>query len=366
MSALRVAVDGRLLQREPLGGVGRYLAGVLPRLARDADLFVLFDARRPRSPSALPAGVEPVWLRAPTRVPGLAWLELAVAPWLRRFGGVFHGSFNTLPLTFTGPTVLTLHDLATQLHPEDFPRAKRLAWRVAVRASVRRARAITTVSEFTKAQIVRHFGVAPAMVGVAPVAVEARFDSGRAAQAPELARQLGVAPPYFVALGGARRRALPVAIAAWRRAQEQLELDVRLAVLGGDSLPDLPGLVALGALDDDAWATVLAGAQGLCYPTRYEGFGLPALEALASGTPVVCAPVASLPEVLGDAACWAPEATAENYAHELARLIHDPAWHDERRSAGLARARAATTFDQSATALLGAYERAASAGRQAR
>ncbi len=358
MTALRVAVDGRMLQAEPLGGVGRYLAGVLPRVAHAAEVYIVCDARKPRGRVSIPSGTQPVWLSGPPRVPGLAWLELAVAPWLRRFRGVFHGAFNTLPVSYGGPSVLTLHDLAPQLHPVDFGPATRLAWRAAIRASVHRASAITTVSEFSKGQIVGHLGVAPEAVGVAPVALDARFDPARAAQAPGLARELGITPPYFLAVGGAPRRALPVAIAAWRRALQQSGIDARLAVLGETQLPDLPGLVALGSLNDDAWATLLAGAQGLCYPTRYEGFGLPALEALASGTPVVCAPVASLPEVLGEAACWVPEATPEGFAQVLARLATDRAWHDERVTAGLHRARSAAGWDQTAGALLEAYQRA--------
>jgi glycosyltransferase involved in cell wall biosynthesis len=356
---LRVAVDGRMLQANPLGGVGRYLAGVLPLLGEHAEVAVVVDGRRALPTVELGRGVEVVALSAPPGVPGLGWLELAVAPWLRRFGGVFHGSFNTLPLTFRGRTVLTLHDLAPQLHPEDFPAITRAAWRVYVRASVAQARAITTVSEFSKRQIVEYFGVSPERVRVAPDALDPLFSPRRAFAAPELARSLGIAAPYVVAVGGARRRALPVAIAAWREARRRLGADLGLAVLGETDLAPEPGLVALGRVDDPTWATVLAGARALCYPTRYEGFGLPALEALASGTPVVCSPVASLPEVLGDAACWASEPSPAALGAQIARLLEDPAFARERRDAGLARARAAGTWSGSAQVLLEAYERAA-------
>lgn len=356
---LRVALDGRPLQREPLGGVGRFMAGTIPILAEHVELAVLLDGRQPMPHVRLDARVKQVALSAPPGVPGLGWLELAVAPWLRRFRGVFHATFNTLPLTFARRTVLTLHDLAPQLHAEDFDLARRAAWRFWVRGSVSRAAAITTVSEFVRRQIVGYFRVDPARVLVSPDACDPVFDPTRAGGARELTSRLGIDGPYVVAVGGANRRGLPTAIAAWRQATRRLGRHVPMAVLGEPELRPEPGLVSLGRLDDESWATVLAGAEALCYPTRYEGFGLPALEAAASGTPVVCAPVASLPEILGEAGCWAAAPSADAIADVLFRLLTDERWHRERREAGLERARQAPSFTDSAAALLDAYERAA-------
>lgn len=362
-----MALDGRPLQSDPLGGVGRYLKGLLPVLAAHVEPFVLLDARRPPPQAELGGCLEPVPLRAPPLVPGLGWLELAVGPWLRRFDGVFHGTFNVLPLSFGGRSVLTLHDLAPQLHPEDFRLGPRIAWRANIRVSVGRARRITTVSEFVRGQIIEHFGVGADHVLVAPDALDPVFQPERASQAPALARALGVPTPYVVALGGAPRRGLSVAIETWRRANRQLlggsgssdRVVVSLVVVGDSPVAGEPGMVPVGRLDDESWAALLAGAQALCYPTRYEGFGLPALEAAASGTPVVCARVASLPEVLGDAACWASAPTATEMAPVLHRVLSDPDWHSERRAAGLRRAAQAVTWGQAAEVLLEAYRLAA-------
>ena len=368
MSPLRVALDGRPLQSDPLGGVGRYLKGILPLLAEEVSTFVLLDARRPLPRAPLDGRFELVKLGAPPLVPGLGWLELAAAPWLRRFDGVFHGTFNVLPLSFRGRSVVTLHDLAPQLHPEDFRLARRIAWLLNIRASVARARRITTVSEFVRGQIIERFGVPPDAVVVAPDALDPVFMPERAAQAPALAQALGIPTPYVVALGGARRRGLPVAIEAWRQANRQLLAarsgrdgpgQVALVIVGRSAAAREPGLVPVGTLDDASWATLLAGARALCYPTRYEGFGLPALEAAASGTPVVCARVASLPEVLGDAGCWASAPGAAEIAPVLARVLSDPDWHRERREAGLRQATHAATWAQTAEVLLEAYASAA-------
>lgn len=354
-----MALDGRPLQSNPSGGVGRYLAGLIPQLAQEAELHLLVDAGRPGASLSPGAPIEVVPLSAPPGLPGLAWLEVAVAPWLRRFGGVFHATFNTLPLTFSGPSVLTLHDLATQLHPEDFRRLKRAVWRLYVRGSLRRAGAVTTVSEFVRGQIVEYFGLEPGRVRVVPDALDPVFDATRSAHAVALASSLGIEPPYIVAVGGAPRRGLPVAIEAWRLVRERLDRPLTLVVAGTATAPSEPGIVAPGFLEDKAWATLLAGAQALCYPTRYEGFGLPALEAAASGTPVVCAPIASLPEVLGEAGCWAAEPSPAAMAEVMIRLLTDADFHRERREAGLERARRSPSFAEAARTLLDAYREVA-------
>jgi alpha-1,3-rhamnosyl/mannosyltransferase len=206
--------------------------------------------------------------------------------------------------------------------------------------------------------MVEYFGLDPERVLVAPDALDPAFRADRAADAEPLARCLGITPPYVVAIGGAPRRGLRVAIEAWRETTRQLGQPVTLVVVGQTELAPQPGVVTPGYLEDEAWATLLAGAQALCYPTRYEGFGLPALEAAASGTPVVCAPVASLPEVLGDAGCWAVEPSAGATAEVLARVLSDRDFHCERRAAGLARAREAPSFATVAHLVLEAYRRA--------
>ena len=353
---VRVAIDGRRLQDPVPGGVARWIAGILPYLADAVDLVVLTDARYPDP--QLDVEVKMVPLDAPRAVPSLGWLELAARRWLHRFDGIFHGPFYAIPFAFRGVGVVTLHDLAPQTHPEDFGPAKRALWRAYARSSVKRARAIITVSAFMKSAIVDYYAINSERVTVAPNAPDARFSPELTRAGRAVAERLGVKGRYILALGGAPRRALPVAVQAWRRASRVLRDPPAMVVVGERSVASEPGLVVAPHLGDVEWAALLAGAEVFCYPTRYEGYGLPAIEAAASGTPVVCARVCSLPEVLGDAAAWCEAPTPEAVAEALVRLLDGRPYYDEVREAGLARAKAAPTWKDAAVAVLQAYDQA--------
>jgi len=357
-----VAIDGRRLQECPLGGVGRWLANLLPHLAVQADVVLLTDASKPPVAFGLPGrGVlaeAPLWL--PARAPEVIWIQISVPRWLRAFRGVFHGTFNQLPAAWHGPSVVTFHDLATRDHPEDFTGApvKRLVWNAQLRLASRQAGAIQTDSEYIRQAVLATYPVDPSHVVVAAPSVDPVFRPDRRDHGRALAATLGVAGDYIVAVGGARRRGLDVAVAAWAEARSRGAVE-DLVVVGNEIPAPRPGLVAAGRVDDSQWADLLAWATALCYPTRYEGFGMPALEAAASGVPVVCGRVGPLPEVLGDAAEWCEGTTVGPIAAGLERLLSDPARQEKQRQAGLARAALAPTWADAAAVLLEVYSRVA-------
>lgn len=341
-------------------GVGRSLAGLLPHLAGGADVTVLTDRRRP--PGA--GGAAGVLAELPGfgPAPEAVWLQAGVAAWLAaRPGTVFHGTFNAIPFVTRNPCVVTIHDLAWVHHPEDLSPAKRALFAASARWAARHAAVVVTVSEYTRQAIAETYGVSPDRLVVAPNAVAAGFGPDRADGADDLLRRLGIRRPYVVAVGGAPRRGLAVAVEAWRRATAGAGGAERpqLVVVGSEKPPLLPGVVGVGRLADPEWAAVLAAAEVLCYPTRFEGFGLPALEAAASGTAVVCAPVAALPEVMGDAAEWAAGTGAADMAHALGAVLADSRRRAELVGRGLARAAAAPGWPEVAATVLDAYRRAA-------
>ncbi|HWW52759.1 MAG TPA: glycosyltransferase, partial [Acidimicrobiales bacterium] len=286
--------------------------------------------------------------------PETVWLQGRVPWWLRGFAGVFHGTFNALPAMSRLPSVVTIHDLSFEQHPEDFSASRRWSYVVQARHAARAAGAVTTLSTFTRDALVDAYQLDPDRVFITPPAVDPVFAPERAEGTPAILASLGAAAPYLVIVGGAPRRGLRVGVEAWRRWREQGGVQ-QLVVVGPEVPPALAGIVHAGAVDDGTWAALLAGADALCYPTRYEGFGMPALEALASGTPVVCATTGPLPEVLGDAAEWCPSAAAGDIAAGLARVLGDGDRHALLVAKGLARAAAAPTWAQTASILLEAY-----------
>jgi len=277
---------------------------------------------------------------------------------LRSFDGIFHGTFYALPVRLPVPGIVTIYDLSFEVHPEDFGRAKRLLFRQQARSAATRARRVVTATTHAKDELVRHYHVDPERIVISPLAVDPMFAPSNAERVPATAQRLGARHAYIVALAGARRRGLEVAIGAWRRLRSS-GLAVDLVVVGPSTVTAEPGLVSAGPLSEPDWAAVLAGAAAFCYPTRYEGFGLPALESAASGTPVVCAPVGPLPEVLGDAAEWCATPTEQAIATGLHRVVTDPAHAALLRDRGLERISNWPTWEDSANVLLRAYREVA-------
>jgi alpha-1,3-rhamnosyl/mannosyltransferase len=357
---MRVAIDARTLQGSGTGGVGRGLVNVLPRIREQADVELLLDDRGAALSGAVAVGLEQRRLRAPLGG-GTAWLQLAVPRFLRGYQGVFHCPFYWLPYVQPVPMVVTIHDLTFEHHPQWFSPAKLRSWRLQARHAARSAAAILTVSEASRTDILEHYRVDPRRVLVAPNAVAPAFlaapsDDDR----DRVLDRLGVRRPYVLALGGAPRRNLDVAEAAWRRVSGGGR-DIGLVVVGGAAAAGDDVRRPRNLTDEDLVA-VMGGAEVFCYATGFEGFGLPAVEALAAGVPVVCARVGALPEVLGDAAEWCAEPSAEALAAGLAAVLDDAGHAHELRRRGRLRVAAMPTWEQAADTYLRAYRLAAGDG----
>jgi glycosyltransferase involved in cell wall biosynthesis len=349
---VKVALDARTMQVTPPGGIGRGLYNLLPFLTQALDVVLLTDSKRPP--------VQGPWQQVPLRTPlsavSATWLQLSAPPWLRRFEGVFHCPFYALPWWLPSPGVVTLHDLSFEHLPQLFSTRHRHSFRLQARHAARVAGCVLTPSEYVRRDVISTYDVEPARVLVAPNAVDPVFEPD-AGPAPTLER-LGVTRPYVVALGGAPRRNLSTAVQAWRRATR----DHDLVVVGAEQPDPEPGLHWAGVADDKCWAGILAGAEAFLYPTGYEGYGMPGIEALAAGAPVVAARVGALPEVLGPGALWAESVAVEDVAVALGALLADEPRRQALRAAGLLHANAAPGWVDSAAVHLTAYAMAADRG----
>ena len=232
--------------------------------------------------------------------------------------------------TFRGPTrarppiVLTVHDLAILRYPEAFPGWHRLYGKAGLRRVLRRADAVIAVSEFTKSEVVDLAGVSPERVRVVPNGVDDVFTPGGRAAEGEYVLAVATLEP---------RKNLGKAVDAARVAG----IDLRVVGARGWGGVDVPGWV--GEIPDAELAALYRGARCVLYPSLYEGFGLPVLEAMACGTPVVTSGGTAMEEIAGGAAVLVDPLDPTSIANGIAGA---KARRDELVSLGLARARGFT------------------------
>ncbi len=321
-------------------------------------------------------GVEPVLTRLPLDRPELriAWEQSVLPRLARRLGAdLVHGLVNVLPLEGSTPGVVTVHDLSFLRMPEKFPRLKRGYLATLCAASVRRARRVIAVSGQTADDVMHYFGAPAEKIVVIHNGVGEEFTSGTEAAAAAFRRRRNLPERFFLYLGTLEPRKnlelLLDAYAAWKRrsgatvalvlaggkgwAYETIFRRVEELGLGEDVL--FPGFVPGVELPD--W---YRAAEAFIYPSLFEGFGLPVLEAMACGAPVVCSRAGSLLEIVGDAALTFAATDKGELADGLARVADDAALRAELRKRGLVHA-AQFTWQQAAADTLTVYRDAAGA-----
>ena len=325
-----IVIDADVLGRRRTGDE-TYVRSLLRELVPLADRERL--AAVTRRPELVPNGIEPLALRGRSQ---LARMSLRLPRLLRGLRpSVAHFNYVITP-GFRGRSVVTVHDLTFERHPELMPLRDRLLFRTLVPRSVARADRVLAVSEWTKRDLVERYGVAGEKVVVTPNGVDEIFHPNGATP---------TRPPYALFVGAIQPRKDPLtALEALALLSDDLGLvvvgpekrgadEVRTAVtrLGLDSRVEFAGHVEL-----DELAALYRGAACLVFPSRYEGFGLPVLEAMASGTPVVAAATGALPEIAGDAAVLVEPADPAALAGGIERALAD---RERLVAAGLERAR---------------------------
>jgi alpha-1,3-rhamnosyl/mannosyltransferase len=271
---------------------------------------------------------------------------------------LYHCPFYAPPVRHLGPMVFTVHDLIHLRFPAHHGLKHRVFYRWVVAPAAQRARAVFTVSEHSKADLVELLGVPPEKVVVTPNGVGEVFRPLPAAEREAAARRLGLPWPFVLGVGNPKpHKNLGALVEAWRRLGPGRPGLVLVGVEPGQVAGAEPGpeLVMLPGLGDADMAAAYGAAAVVVVPSLYEGFGLPALEALACGAPVVASDRASLPEVVGEAGLLV-EPEPEALAWAIRRVLEEEELAARLRAAGPQRARR-FSWERTARITLATYRR---------
>ena len=339
------------------GGIGRYVRELFRHLgtgaaAGDAVEGFCFDFhRRWRGMPWAAGGRVRVCRWMPGHIAQAAWKRVHAPPfdWFAGDADVYHfPNFVRPPLGKGKRSVVTIHDLSFLRMPETTEK-KNLAWLMGeIQRTADIADAILTDSRFSAGEIRELLGVEEERIFPVWLGLDSFPPPPPEAEAAALRRELGLERPYLLMVGTLEpRKNIPFLVEVF---EELRDFDGDLALVGSlgwktegilfaiESSSRRDRIQRLGGIRDDQLAAVYAGAAAFVYPTRYEGFGFPPLEAMARGVPVVSARNSSLPEVLGNAPRWVDGFDAAEWAEAVRTVLKDETERAAMRKAGLAQA----------------------------
>lgn len=326
-----VVIDARAAARARIGGVERWAVEMVARL----------PALRP---GAYVVAQPP---RALAHLPGQVWEQTSLPLRARRARAeLVYAPANLAPLAWPRNVVM-LHDAAAIRHPEWYSPAYARWQRLVLPAIARRAVHVIAPSAFARDEVIELLGAEPAKVSVIAGGVDARFHPDAA---PSPAAPGGFTRPYVLTVGtpGSRKNLGALGEATARLAEAGIDLIAAGAERRYIPNEEASGVRALGYVPDSELPGLYAGARAFVLPSLYEGFGLPCLEAMACGVPVVAAGGTALDETCGDAAVLVDPAHGQaGFGDALMRVVGDDGLRARLRAAGLARA-ATLTWDRAA------------------
>ncbi len=372
-----IGINAHLLSEQAgyrRAGIHGYIANTL-RCLPDADPELRYTVFVREGAPDMAARMRVRRSRLPTGWPParILW-EQAALPW--QLGGLdlLHGMAFVTPVLSRCPTVVTIYDLSFVRYPDRLSTARRLYLQRLTGYSARRARRVIAISESTARDIETLLGVPRARIDVAVPGVQERFQLLPAAEVAAFRERQGLPERFLLYLGTLEpRKNLTVLLYAYARLPESLRREAPLILVGGKGwgLDELRAtIVRLGleqhvrlegyAPDDDLplWYNA---ATTFVYPSVYEGWGMPVVEALACGTPAIVSATSSLPEAVGDGGLALPPNDIDGWAQALERALTDAGWRAAAAERGLVHA-AAFTWEQTARVHTACYRRALAAG----
>jgi glycosyltransferase involved in cell wall biosynthesis len=359
-----IAIDGRKYFDF---GIGTYIQQLVKSLSRLKSIhkFVLYASSEDIASVSLPPG----WTIAEANYPKYSISEIGLFGLRTKVDkvDVFHEPHYTLPIGIGNISVVTIHDIIHLRFPQLFGRFQRLYSYSMIRHSVRHSRFVIADSEFTKKDILSTFRLNPDKIKVIHLGVSEQYRPLRGhGQLDDFRKRFGIQRPFILYVGNVKpHKGIDILLTAFGQVRKKVDMD--LVLVGGSILQDRvlgslaqgagidDRILELGRLNEEDLVMAYNAAEVLVMPSRYEGFGLPALEAMACGTPVLVSNAASLPEIVDDAAIIFKVGNSRELADALLRLLKEPALRREMIKKGREQARK-FTWIQTAKQTLDLYE----------
>jgi glycosyltransferase involved in cell wall biosynthesis len=368
-----VTVLARCLQHGGVDGIGSYTRELMKTFATNGGVDLIpfsFGSPLPtRYRSANDTLLFPTY-PAVAMLPALSGLSFPGTSKLKGKVDLIHATDHLIPNFGKLPVVATLMDAIPLSHPEwmrmRFREIKTLFWR----RSARWATHIITISEYSKREIATHFGIAEEKISVIPLGVDERWFRPTSREvAKQTLTKLDLPESFFLCVGTLQpRKNIARVIEAYRSLPQCVQSERPLVIVGqaGWGCEEMVSALASGnygksvrwlnyVADDDLLA-IMGNAVALVFPSLYEGFGLPVLEAFAANVPVITSNGSALPEVAGDAAKLVDPLNSESIAHAMLELLENPALADRLRAKGRARA-LSYTWNQTTAMTLNVYRK---------
>lgn len=338
---MRVALDATPLTISS-GGLPRYVTELSIALAREFpdDTYSLLSDQPFTMPE--PAPVNLVRGRPPHSAAERRWWLWGIQHSIRQTGAeVFHGTNFEVPYLGQTPAILTIHDLSPWRERSWHDEAGRVRFRTPWLLRLRRARMIVTVSEVVRQEVIDHFGASPDRVRAVPLAASSLFRPVAPTSPPP--------KPFFLFVATLEpRKNVAGLIEGWRESRADTNADLVIAGRNRadfEAIQPCEGMHLLGEVPDQELPRLYSDALAFVYPTHYEGFGLPVLEAMQCGAPVIASRDPAVMEVAGGAAIHT--SSAHEIADAMRAVAKDPQLRNVLRGCGLQRA---STFSWSRTA----------------
>lgn len=371
---MRIAVNTRLLLHGKLEGIGWFTYENLSRMTvshPEHEFFFIFD--RPYYPEFIfSSNVKPIVIGPPARHPVLyfIWFEISVRYILKKIkADIFLSPDGYLSLGVTTPSLIVFHDLNFEHYPADLPIFERFYYRTFFRKYAHKARRIATVSEFSKADIIKQYGVDPSLIDVVYNGANEGYALVDEVTRTSTRNRFTGGKPYFFFVGALHpRKNLVNLFKAFDLFRESDTEDTKLLIAGArkwwtgeiaevfNNMKFKEDVIFAGRLETNDMHLAMGSALALTYVSYFEGFGIPIVEAFRCGTPVITSNVTSMPEIAGDAALLVDPFSPEDIAVSMGKISTDNNLRDKLIKAGTDRAKV-FTWDKSAERLWKSVEK---------